>query len=131
MKWIVKSTVAMNKSKTRQIKLLPIETAIPSEKPKTTVEQDESTVEWKHINWRKLEKCVYKLQKRIYRASVCEDVKAIRKLQKTLMKSRAAKVLSVRRISQDNKGKKTAGVDGVKALTPKQRFALVNALSSL
>lgn len=121
----------MNKSKTRQIKLLPIETAIPSEKPKTTVEQDESTVEWKHINWRKLEKCVYKLQKRIYRASVCEDVKAIRKLQKTLMKSRAAKVLSVRRISQDNKGKKTAGVDGVKALTPKQRFALVNALSSL
>ncbi|MHC5833380.1 MAG: reverse transcriptase N-terminal domain-containing protein, partial [Nostoc sp.] len=41
------------------------------------------------------------------------------------MKSWSAKVLSVRRVSQDNQGKKTAGVDGVKSLTPKQRFALV------
>ncbi|WP_298906302.1 reverse transcriptase N-terminal domain-containing protein [uncultured Nostoc sp.] len=41
------------------------------------------------------------------------------------MRSWSAKVLSVRRVSQDNQGKKTAGVDGIKLLTPKQRFALV------
>ncbi|MHC5717839.1 MAG: reverse transcriptase N-terminal domain-containing protein, partial [Nostoc sp.] len=115
----------MNKSKTRQVNPEPIEMEIPSDKPNLMVKKDESTVEWKHINWRKLEKRVYKLQKRIYKASARGDVKAIRRLQKTLMKSWSAKVLSVRRVSQDNQGKKTAGVDGVKSLTPKQRFALV------
>jgi hypothetical protein len=37
-------------------------------------------VEWHLINWRKLERRVYKLQKRIYRASQRGDVKAVRKL---------------------------------------------------
>ncbi|MUG95258.1 restriction endonuclease [Scytonema sp. UIC 10036] len=41
-------------------------------------------VEWRHVNWHQLEKRVYKLQKRIYRASARGDVKAVRKLQKTL-----------------------------------------------
>ncbi|MEC4819351.1 MAG: reverse transcriptase N-terminal domain-containing protein, partial [Scytonema sp. PMC 1069.18] len=85
-------------------------------------------VEWRHINWRQLEKRVYKLQKRIYRASLRGDVIAVRRLQKTLMKSWSAKCLAVRRVTQDNTGKKTAGVDGVKSLTPKQRFALVAKL---
>ena len=85
-------------------------------------------VEWNQLNWRKLEKVVFKLQKRIYKASQRGDVKAIRKLQKTLMKSWSAKCLSVRRVTQDNTGKNTAGVDGVKSLTPAARFRLVNKL---
>jgi RNA-directed DNA polymerase len=85
-------------------------------------------VEWRSIDWRKLEKRVYKLQKRIYRASNRGDIKALRKLQKMLMKSWSAKVLAVRRVTQDNQGKKTAGVDGVKSLSPKQRLDLVNKL---
>ncbi len=88
-----------------------------------------TTVEWRSINWRKLERRVYKLQKRIYRASQRGDVKAVRRLQKTLMKSCSARTLAVRRVSQDNQGKKTAGVDGVKSLTPKQRLDLINQLS--
>src|ERR687885_1778028 len=82
-------------------------------------------VEWHSINWRKLERRVYKLQKRIYRASNRGDVKAVRRLQKTLMKSWSARALSVRRVTQDNNGKKTAGVDGVKSLSPAARLALV------
>jgi RNA-directed DNA polymerase len=112
-------------SKTRPVNLKPTEKAIHLDKPTLTLKKDKSTVEWKHINWRKLEKRVYKLQKRIYRASSRGDVKAVRRLQKTLMKSWSAKVLSVRRVTQDNQGKKTAGVDGIKMLTPKQRFDLV------
>jgi retron-type reverse transcriptase len=81
-------------------------------------------VEWHSINWRKLERSVYKLQKRIYQASARGDVKAYRRLQKTLMKSWSARAASVRRVTQDNQGKKTAGVDGVKSLTPKQRVEL-------
>lgn len=84
--------------------------------------------EWNKIPWQKLERIVFKLQRRIYQASNRGNVKAVRRLQKLLMKSWAAKCLSVRRVTQDNQGKKTAGVDGVKSLTPKQRLKLVMEL---
>jgi RNA-directed DNA polymerase len=90
---------------------------------------DNQTVEWNSINWRKLEVAVYKLQKRIFQASLRGDIKAVRKLQKTLMRSWSGKALSVRKVSQDNQGKKTAGVDGVKSLTPKARLNLVLSLN--
>ena len=83
---------------------------------------------WSDIPWRKLERCVFKLQKRVYKASQRGDVKTTRRLQKLLIKSWSAKCLAVRRVTQDNQGKKTAGVDGVKSLTPKQRLELVNKL---
>jgi RNA-directed DNA polymerase len=38
--------------------------------------------EWSDINWRKLERNVFKLQKRIYQASNRGDVKLVRRLQK-------------------------------------------------
>jgi len=85
-------------------------------------------VEWKGINWRKLERVTFKLQKRIFQASERGDVKACRKLQKTLIRSWSAKCIAVRRVTQDNQGKNTAGVDGVKSLTPKQRTNLVGKL---
>ncbi|HEY9693969.1 MAG TPA: group II intron reverse transcriptase/maturase [Oculatellaceae cyanobacterium] len=87
------------------------------------------TVEWNKVDWRKLEIRVYKLQKRIFKASSRGDVKAVRRLQKTLMRSWSGKMLSVRRVTQDNQGKKTAGVDGVKSLTPVERLALVKKLA--
>ena len=90
--------------------------------------QNNLTVEWKDLNWRKLEKVTFKLQKRIFRASERGDVKAVRKLQKTLINSWSAKCIAVRRVTQDNQGKNTAGVDGIKSLTPKQRMNLVGRL---
>jgi RNA-directed DNA polymerase len=86
------------------------------------------TVEWKDLNWRKLERVTFKLQKRIFQASERGDVKAVRKLQKTLIRSWSAKCIAVRRVTQDNQGKNTAGIDGVKSLTPKQRMSLVGKL---
>lgn len=90
--------------------------------------RDNPTVEWNQINWRKAERLTFKLQRRIYRASERGDVKAVRKLQKTLINSWSNKVLAVRRVTQDNTGKRTAGVDGIKLLTPKQRLKLVSQL---
>lgn len=84
--------------------------------------------EWKDIPWHKLERKVYKLQKRIYTASQRGETLKVRKLQKLLIKSRAAKLLAVRRVTQENKGKKTAGLDGVKALSPRQRLELAKNL---
>ena len=85
-------------------------------------------LEWKNISWKHIEKRVFKLQKRIYRAAKRGDVTVVRKLQKTLMQSWSARCLAVRQVTQDNKGKKTAGVDGKKSLTPKQRLTLVKNL---
>ena len=84
--------------------------------------------EWKTINWRKVEKYVFKLQKKIYDASRRGDIKRVRKLQKTLMRSWSNKVLAVRRVTQDNRGKKTAGVDGIKSLSPAGRIKLAKSL---
>ncbi|MBR8841051.1 MAG: group II intron reverse transcriptase/maturase [Stigonema ocellatum SAG 48.90 = DSM 106950] len=88
-----------------------------------------TTGEWHSINWRKLERRVYKLQQRIYRASRRGDTRAFRRLQKTLMNSWSARALAVRRVTQDNTGKKTAGVDGRHSLTPKQRLTLIGELN--
>jgi len=84
---------------------------------------------WTDLPWKKFEVSLYKLQKRIYQASRRGNVTNVRRLQKLLIKSRSAKLIAVRRVSQDNQGAKTAGVDGVKSLTPKQRFALVDKIS--
>ena len=83
---------------------------------------------WNDLPWAKLERSVFKLQKRIYQASQREDVKTVHRLQKLLLKSWSAKCLATRRITQDNQGKKTAGIDGVKALAPQARLGLVATL---
>ena len=84
--------------------------------------------EWKTLPWKQFERQTFKLQKRIYRASGRGDVKTVHRLQRLLMKSWAARCLAVRRVTQDNRGKRTAGVDGMKSLTPSQRWSLVPTL---
>src|SRR5216684_1341726 len=93
--------------------------------PKTT---EEMSGAWRELPWRKLEKHVYRMQKRIYRASQRGKQRQVEKLQKLLLKSEAARLLAVRRVTQDNQGKKTAGVDGVKSVPPKQRLAMVESI---
>jgi RNA-directed DNA polymerase len=85
-------------------------------------------VAWSTIPWTKVHRHVFRLQKRIYRATQRGDVRTARKLQKLLVKSWYARLLAVRRISQDNRGKKTAGVDGVKLLTPAGRWRLATVI---
>jgi RNA-directed DNA polymerase len=84
--------------------------------------------EWKNLPWREIERAVFKLQKRIYQASLRGDRKAVHKLQRLLMNSWSARCLAVRRVAQDNQGSKTAGVDGVRSLTPPQRLELARTL---
>lgn len=84
--------------------------------------------EWKAIPWRKLERKVFKLRKRIYQAASRGDVRTVHRLQKLMLKSWSAKCIAIRRVTQDNQGKRTPGVDGVKSLTPVQRIKLVGQL---
>ncbi len=88
------------------------------------------TLKWRDIDWKRVEKNVFKLQKLIYRASSRGKIRKMRQYQKLLTKSYYARLLAVRRVTQDNQGKKTAGMDGIKNLPPMQRFNLVYLLKS-
>ncbi|GHO79123.1 group II intron reverse transcriptase/maturase [Ktedonobacter sp. SOSP1-85] len=87
---------------------------------------DPESEAWNKIPWRKLEQHCFRIQKRIFRASQRGNTRAVHKLQKLLMKSQAARLLAVRRVTQDNQGKKTAGIDGVKSVKPAGRLAMAN-----
>jgi len=84
---------------------------------------------WNTLPWTRVQRNVFKLQKRIYRAASRGDVPTVRKLQRLLRHSWSAKLLAVRRVTQDNRGKKTAGIDGVKSLTANQRLRLAQTLT--
>jgi RNA-directed DNA polymerase len=84
--------------------------------------------EWKDLPWKRIERQAFKLQKRIYQASQRAEVKILHRLQRLLLHSRSAKLLATRKVTQDNGGKHTAGVDGVKSLPAKARLALVDSL---
>jgi RNA-directed DNA polymerase len=85
--------------------------------------------EWRALPWSQIEATVSKLQTRIYRAARRGDVQTVHNLQRLLMKSWSARCLAVRKVTQDNHGKRTAGVDGVKNLTPVQRLQLAETLT--
>ena len=97
-------------------------------KTSSTQETDEMSVAWNTLPWRKLEQHCFRIQKRIYRAKQSGNTRKVEKLQKLLMKSEAARLLAVRRVTQDNQGKKTAGVDGVKSVPAKERFTLAQRI---
>jgi RNA-directed DNA polymerase len=86
---------------------------------------------WKTLPWKKIQRNVFRLQKRIYRAKQRGDVRTVHNLQRLLLRSRSARFLAVRRVSQDNRGKRTPGVDGVASLTPKQRLLYAHRLRNL
>jgi RNA-directed DNA polymerase len=85
-------------------------------------------MKWNKIKWKPIEQYIFKLQKKIYQASKNNRKLEMYRLQKILLSSQAAKLKAVRRVTQDNRGKKTAGVDGIKLISPEKRFKLANLL---
>lgn len=85
--------------------------------------------EWETLPWQQIERQVFKLQKRIYRASANSETATVHKLQRLLLHSWAARCLAVRRVTQDNRGKRTAGIDGKVVLKATERMELVQSLN--
>jgi len=81
---------------------------------------------WSQINWRKINKAVKNLRQRIFHPRKLGNFRKLRNLQKLMQKSYANLLLSIRRITQTNKGKATAGIDYEIINTPEQRVILVN-----
>jgi RNA-directed DNA polymerase len=80
---------------------------------------------WADIDWRAVETNVRRLQGRIYRATQDGKWKKVRSLQILLVRAMSNKLLAIRRVTQENHGKHTAGVDGVVCDTPEARMRLL------
>src|ERR1700712_3433531 len=64
---------------------------------------------WADIDWHAVEMNVGRLQERIYRATKDGDWMRVKSLQKLLARATSTKLLAIRRVTQENQGKKTAG----------------------
>jgi len=69
-------------------------------------------LDWDAVDWRTTQDDVRRLRQRIFTASQAGDLKRVRNLQKLMLRSRANTLVSVRRVTELNAGRKTAGVDG-------------------
>ena len=92
--------------------------------------RENSSESWKTLPWKKFRRNLFRLQKRVYKAVQVGDKRKAKSLQKLILKSTAARLLAIRQVSQLNAGKKTAGIDGKKSLTFKERFELNELLKA-
>jgi group II intron reverse transcriptase/maturase len=83
---------------------------------------------WKKLPWKKFRRDLFRLQKRVFKAVSVGDKRKAKYLQKLILKSRAARFLAIRQVTQLNAGKKTAGVDGKASLSYEERFDLSASL---
>jgi RNA-directed DNA polymerase len=87
---------------------------------------EDASFDWHQINWRRVEDEVRRLRQRIFTASKAGDLKKVRNLQKLMLRSHANTLLSVRRVTERNAGRLTAGVDGEVVLTPEAKARLAD-----
>ncbi len=92
------------------------------------VTETERPTDWDAINWRKAHRAVRNLRQRIFRASQAGEGAKVRSLQKLMLRSYANTLVSVRRVTQENAGRRTAGVDKLVVKTPGERGKLVDHL---
>jgi len=83
---------------------------------------------WNDVDWTLVSKRVERIQLRIYKASRAENTELVQYLQKKLLRSMDAKLLSVRKVTQLNKGRKTPGVDNVIALKSDEKLQMAQTL---
>ena len=106
----------------------PLGTQPPQQAPHPAIQAPNS------LPWRSLEQQVVRMQKQI--AQACRepiyrargDKQAVHDLQQRLMESEAARLLAVRRVAEENQGKDTAGVDGIKSLSLQERLAMASTI---
>ncbi|MGH3281778.1 MAG: group II intron reverse transcriptase/maturase [Trebonia sp.] len=72
----------------------------------------EDDPDWDSVDWGQAEENVRRLRRRIFAASQAGDLKKVRSLQKLMLRSRSNALVSVRRVTEVNAGRRTAGVDG-------------------
>ena len=85
---------------------------------------------WRNLPWEKFRRDLFRLQKRVFKAVSVGDKRKAKYLQKLILKSKAARYLAIRQVTQLNAGKRTAGVDGKAFPMCEGRFALSSVLEA-
>lgn len=83
--------------------------------------------QWHSINWELMYRRVRGLQVRIAKATEKSDWRQVKRLQRMLTRSFAAKVIAIRRVTE-NRGKNTPGVDQETWNTPALKWEAINKL---
>jgi RNA-directed DNA polymerase len=89
---------------------------------------EDETPDWDQIDWRQVERNVRRLRRRIFTATAAGDLPRVRRLQRLMLRSHANTLHSVRRVTERNAGRLTAGVDGEVVLTPEAKLKLVDRI---
>jgi RNA-directed DNA polymerase len=79
---------------------------------------------WKNLPWRRFQKDLFRLQRRVFKAIQVGDKRKAMSLQRLILKSTAARMLAIRQVTQLNAGKRTAGIDGKASLKYEERLEL-------
>ena len=90
---------------------------------------EDERLAWRQIDWRRAERNVRRLRQRIFTASKAGDLPRVRRLQKLMLRSYSNTLVSVRRVTERNAGRLTAGVDGEVVLTPEAKTELVDRVA--
>jgi RNA-directed DNA polymerase len=98
-----------------------LETTAVADSGDTVNGPEDRSLDWDAVKWRAVEDEVRRLRQRIFAASQAGDHKKVRNLQKLMLRSRSNALVSVRRVTEINAGRKTAGVDGKVVVTPEQK----------
>jgi len=85
--------------------------------------------QWEEVDWAKVENRILRIQKRIYQASKLGNKGKVVYLQNLLLKSLDAKLLAVRKVTTENKGRKTPGVDQIVYIKPEQKIKIIQNIS--
>jgi retron-type reverse transcriptase len=83
---------------------------------------------WKNLPWKQLQKDLFRLQRRVFKAIQVGDKRKAMSLQRLILKSTAARMLAIRQVTQLNAGKRTAGIDGKASLNYEERLNLSEEL---
>jgi len=83
-----------------------------------------NSLKWNSIQWPLVEERVFRYQHRIYRASQDGKRSVVKDLQRRLITSLDAKLLAVRKVTTENRGRHTAGVDNILYDTSEKKIKL-------
>lgn len=84
---------------------------------------------WHEISWSDAHRVVGRLQTRIAKSTKAGNWRRVRRLQSLLTRSTSAKMLAVKRVTE-NQGRKTPGVDGQTWSTPEEKWHAAHNLCS-
>lgn len=91
----------------------------------------ESIDKWESIDWKPIYRKIKNLRQRIFRATQNKEWNKVRSLMKLMLRSYANLLLSIRKVTQSNKGKYTPGIDNLIVFKPEERVALTREMMDM